>query len=442
MNDIVLEGEFTPLSTDYSNRFSGVFDGNGYTISNLTINESKESLLGLFGFNSGTIKNLNVKTSEKGINCTHTGGYYVGIIVGYNYYGEISDCNVSGNISVTGNGNQITASIVYAGGIAGYDEGGKYNNVSVDADISAFAYSRTFSGGIVGKLMRNGEINHAAVRGNIELAPSSSEGYVGGIVGNCSSSNKISNSYFIGNLVRNCEAGYYLGVGSLTFHSGGISSSASGSTYYSAPMITNCYAVATHSNFTSTAGVTTYFPPTSGEMLSPIVTNCFYDEKVSGLTDSDYGTPTSTVLMKTKRYYTDAGWDFDTIWAIDEDHNDGYPHLQFETADENITDYTINSIKVLSKNDEELSAIPETENFFAEISVTKNTNRNEKDTVIIAKYDVNGKLIGITYMKSLYEKKQEVTFGTLIENNGVSYIKAFVWDSLSGMAPLSNVCEF
>ena len=79
---------------------------------------------------------------------------------------------------------------------------------------------------------------------------------------------------------------------------------------------------------------------------------------------------------------------------------------------------------------------------YGEISVTKNTNRNEKDTVIIAKYDVNGKLIGITYMKSLYEKKQEVTFGTLIENNGVSYIKAFVWDSLSGMAPLSNVCEF
>jgi len=46
--------------------FSGTFDGNGHTISNLKIGErgSNYSNLGLFGTNSGTIQNLDLQVAQ------------------------------------------------------------------------------------------------------------------------------------------------------------------------------------------------------------------------------------------------------------------------------------------------------------------------------------------------------------------------------------------
>ncbi len=65
-------------------------------------------------------------------------------------------------------------------------------------------------------------------------------------------------------------------------------------------------------------------------------TACFWDTDTSGETDGvgnppgtpDWLTGEITDNMKTRSTFTDAGWDFTDIWAIDPTKNDGYPYLR------------------------------------------------------------------------------------------------------------------
>ncbi len=63
-----------------------------------------------------------------------------------------------------------------------------------------------------------------------------------------------------------------------------------------------------------------------------IMTSCFWDIETSGQSagigdGSSAGlTGLATAQMKTQSTYS--GWDFDTVWAIDPDINDGYPYLR------------------------------------------------------------------------------------------------------------------
>lgn len=105
---------FKPIgNTTYS--FNGTFEGNAKTISNLTINTSDLEYVGLFGNNAGAIKGLNLT----GINITGTAPgscskSIVGGLVGYNT-GNVSDINISGNVTSSGKCNSINI----AGGVVG-----------------------------------------------------------------------------------------------------------------------------------------------------------------------------------------------------------------------------------------------------------------------------------------------------------------------------------
>ena len=56
---------WTPIGTGVDTPFSGTFDGNNYTISNLNINLPEDSFVGMFGHVvSGSIRNINLETAE------------------------------------------------------------------------------------------------------------------------------------------------------------------------------------------------------------------------------------------------------------------------------------------------------------------------------------------------------------------------------------------
>ncbi len=57
------------------------------------------------------------------------------------------------------------------------------------------------------------------------------------------------------------------------------------------------------------------------------ITNCFWDTETSGLGTSDGGTGKTTAEMKTETTFTDAGWDFTSIWNICAGVNGDYPCL-------------------------------------------------------------------------------------------------------------------
>lgn len=83
-NNIDLGGkEWTPIGkNDSTYFFKGVFDGNGHTISNLTITQKTDGgFLGLFGCSRGTIQNLIIKD----VNITGSGQGRAGAICAANY---------------------------------------------------------------------------------------------------------------------------------------------------------------------------------------------------------------------------------------------------------------------------------------------------------------------------------------------------------------------
>ena len=149
-SDLDLSGHnWTPIGWyDDTNRvdyyFKGTFDGDGHTISNLTIGGSN-SYVGLFGQvgEGGTVKDLTLtdvnvsgnsyvgglvgKNKDTITNCTVTGSIfsgddYVGGLVGQNDGGTVTD-NAVKNVSVTG-----TGSGAFVGGLVGTNSGGTVKN--------------------------------------------------------------------------------------------------------------------------------------------------------------------------------------------------------------------------------------------------------------------------------------------------------------------------
>ena len=158
--DINMAGkEWTPIGTDENNSYNGTFDGNGKTITGLTVNQSEKNYAGLFGClgSDGKVQNLTLE------NVNISGAFYVGSVVGTNF-GTVSGCTASGNI--TGTKSCI-------GGVVGQNKG-TVTGCTVSGNIS----NNQYTGGVVGENF--GTVSacyHATgdVTGNIN--------YVGGVVG-------------------------------------------------------------------------------------------------------------------------------------------------------------------------------------------------------------------------------------------------------------------
>ena len=137
--------DWEPIGQTEATEFKGVFDGQGYTISNLTIDSSAETgahySSGLFGWFEDHAENIVVKnvTLE---NVDITGHHNVGAIVGYSYDATIENCHVI-NAELTCTNANADANGDKCGGIVGYfcgDSTVNYlkNCTVTDATISAF----------------------------------------------------------------------------------------------------------------------------------------------------------------------------------------------------------------------------------------------------------------------------------------------------------------
>ena len=114
-NDIDLStiADFTPIGNN-NTRFTGTFDGGGFTLSNLAIDRDTANFIGLFGYNEGTINDIILES----VNIT--GAASTGGLVGRNQGGTINNSKVSGSISGTSN----------VGGIVGFNTGTIENSIS------------------------------------------------------------------------------------------------------------------------------------------------------------------------------------------------------------------------------------------------------------------------------------------------------------------------
>lgn len=189
--------------------FSGSFDGNGHTISNLTIKRnlrSGMSYVGLFGYcHRATITNLtldNVSYAVVSGADQSSIGAYVGGIVGYGNLTNISNVRVSGDLNMSLCASNPSRIGGIAGGLDVYDSKTAYiayvkncvSEVKVVAkkfedDGSASSLDSAVNGGIIGatSTASNGAL---AVINCVTTANATVEGgeWVGGIMGYASCS--------------------------------------------------------------------------------------------------------------------------------------------------------------------------------------------------------------------------------------------------------------
>jgi len=277
-NDFAQGGDFfnagagwSPIGTDYNNPFTGIFDGNGHTISGLhcNINSSTTVYFGLLGYNKGSI--LNVGLLNGSISDTSTSSYaYAGGIVGFNDHGTISNCSSKGSVEATPSCQAST------GGIVGYNNYGIINNCynSGIVRVAAASYysSNSNTGGIAG--LNNGTISNCYNTGSISASSSSSyRDYTGGIAG------------------------------------------------YNAGTVSNCYNVGSvidHSSYSFDGGITGY-------TNSCAISNCYYLNIISSGIGSGSGTSQALSLDQMKQQSYFEGFDFTDIWAMSPNY---LPYLQ------------------------------------------------------------------------------------------------------------------
>ena len=195
-NNIDLTGiDWTPIGKDDNKAYTGTFDGNGKTITGLTVTRSNR-YTGLFGFIKGTVK--NVVLTEVNI----TSGTFVGGVAGWSFGGNIENCSVSGSVSGT----------TFAGGVVGSQRGGSITGCNSSATVKGVI----FAGGIAGETNSGASLTGCYATGDVTVEnDGTNNSHAGGVVG-----------YNGGGTLTACYAtGSVTGSGSGTIYVGGVTGS-------------------------------------------------------------------------------------------------------------------------------------------------------------------------------------------------------------------------
>lgn len=218
--------------------FVGRFDGNGHTISNLTVNRPDTFGVGLFGFVVGnaafpSIRNLTVRNADVKGACMVGGvvgaingritdieltgvnkveGYRIGAVGGMvgMGYGAIENCTA--NASVTSNGKGMQGIGLICGG-------GKWLTVracTAAGNVTAKGFGAFSVGGLVGCIQESPVMENCAVKATIDASAEKSF-MVGGLTGHAGNYDKSNPT-----LIRNCSADVEITVSPSSKRVGGL----------------------------------------------------------------------------------------------------------------------------------------------------------------------------------------------------------------------------
>jgi len=301
--------------------FTGTYDGQNYTISNLYINRPSTDDIGLFGdcFSGAIIENLGLTSTNI------TGNQYVGALIGYFFQTTVTNCYSSGSVNGTtqvggllGVDAQSTTSGCYSSAtVTGSSQhvGGLMGTHNSNSITDCYA-----TGSVTGTASTGGLVGHSYSTINTSFSTGTVNGSIsgaGGLVGYLDSGGILNNCYS-----RSSTTGAAR-VGGLVGHLYGNS-------------VNNCYSTGSVSGTSFVGGLV-------GVTNSGTVNNSFWDTQTSGQGSSDGGTGKTTALMKDHDdTFTPAGWDFELetangtndYWDIDysQSTNNGYPFLSWQNG--------------------------------------------------------------------------------------------------------------
>ncbi|MBN1807318.1 MAG: hypothetical protein JW837_18880 [Sedimentisphaerales bacterium] len=256
--------------------FTGIFDGNDCTISNLGISSTLTANTGLFGTVGGEISNLGLINP----NIIAQGGN-VGSLIGFLNHGIITNCYARGAV-VSGSTN--------IGGLIGLNTG-RVTLCWSSGNVSGDSYV----GGLTG-LIDDGKLQQCCSRADV-----SANSNVGGLAGkttdessevmNCYATGTVEGDRYVGGLVGQVEQG----------------------------RVYKCYSAGSVTGNRDVGGLTGFI-----RVLGD-VSRSYWDTQTSGQETSAGGSGKTTSQMKKMDTYLAGGWDFWATWTICEDIN--YPTL-------------------------------------------------------------------------------------------------------------------
>ena len=350
--------------------FSGNFDGNGYTIKNLTIGTETSPYIGdvcgLFGATSGTIEDVvleNVSINYVGGN--HSSGYGFrmgGALVGYSM-GDIVNCTVIGlDMKAGSDGSYVALNSI--GGLVGIQDGGttvSHSRVSGKIEEST---KKGNVGGFVGTLAKGSSAKYCGADVSVEVTGNGRGIAVGGFVGigngvtidetlieNCYATGNITGAEYAGGFVGNISG---LNI-SNCYAKGDVSNSfvgasfmgtdAASNNYYGT--VKNCYATGLVSDISSSA----YAFAMQDTMNRSTIQNCYYNiqntakntESAASLTIDDMKTDSFlNVLNGSSNVWTKRNNDTPACGAEPADYSNVYEVLGNIPADLSV--YTNESV--------------------------------------------------------------------------------------------------
>lgn len=284
--------------------FSGIFEGLGNTISNISIIGNQEAYVGIFSvlglYGPSVIRDVRIKNAT----ITANDPLVVGVLVGSNA-GTIANCDISGRIIISGSG-------AHAGGLMGI--GTNIIRSSAAVDISGSAVS---AGGLVG--IKNssartdpGIIDESFATGTIAGGGGAT---VGGLIGENNGA-AISNSY--------SKVAVTAGAGGSAGGLAGLNADGDGGS----PTLSSLYSTGSVSGAGATVGGAIGADAADAEN-----SNLYWDLDTSGVSDPAQGAgnikndPGITGLTDTQlKSGLPAGFD-PKIWRQNPKINNGYPYL-------------------------------------------------------------------------------------------------------------------
>ena len=304
---------WTPIANSFSDAllggsnyriFAGNFDGNGYTISKVSIGSEttpfESDVFGLFGATEGKISNLNLDTvSIHGV-AKITSGYVIGPaggLVGYSA-GSIENCHVTGLTMDMNAQDGGIAGGYWIGGLVGALDGTQLiNECSVSGSITEKA-GRGSIGGLIGELGEEAKITYSRSNVTVNVKADYYGGAdVGGFIGkgngktdaetiirNCYATGNVTGGAYTGGFagglwglnIKNCYASGNVSQAAAAMASF-VGTDASDSNYYGS--ITNCF----------TTGIVTGSSPSlyafamQDATERSEITNCYFAEENSGI---------------------------------------------------------------------------------------------------------------------------------------------------------------
>ncbi len=283
---------FVPIGSP-STPFTGIFKGNGYTISHLYINTPDINNAALFGsLNGGTVTGLTIESAEI------YGRYSTGALAGYAVYGAyVSDCSVE---------NSTISGYETVGGLIGGSRGATIQKSSVVS--STVNATNANAGGILGQLFMNSTLNESFVEGT----KVTTRYRAGGLIGSASYGNGVS--------VANC----YVREGTVIAEKG-----AGGLMGYNEDLVQNCYVQATVASHvlpeadTLLVGGLVGHSRESAQYIGVLWDYTYanldkhHDATYLGvILDLSGAEGETAVTLQQKSTYETQGWDFSATWIM------------------------------------------------------------------------------------------------------------------------------